>query len=435
MNCELSKYAGTKICVAVSGGRDSMALIHYIYTHASEYDITLTALNCDHKIRGEASARDSAFVRGYCERLQIPLLTFSEDCPALAQETHTSLETAARNWRRECYVKAARAFSADAVATAHHMNDNAETVIFNLSRGGAVSGAAGITDTEFRGVKIIRPLIGCARFDIDAYVSEHNIPYVEDETNFIADCTRNRIRLNVLPELEKAVPSAAEGLYRFSRLAAEDEKYFTDLIKKNALVVEKPYGAEIKLCPQAVVFRRAAAYAVKNICARKDYTSEHMQTLYNLQFAENGKKFGFLGLTAFKENDKIVLTETAEPPSGEIPFNCYDGTQFFGQRLIISVTPAEGKILTFDRDEIPDSAVIRFMRDGDVFTKFGGGPKKLGDYFTDKKIPLRLRRFIPVIADGNEVLAVCGVEISDKIKLTPDTRETFYISCADYTNA
>ena len=119
----------------------------------------------------------------------------------------------------------------------------------------------------------------------------HAPPLRSTPSASFADCTRNRIRLNVLPELEKAVSSAAEGLYRFSRLAAEDEKYFTDLIKKNALVVEKPYGAEIKLCPQAVVFRRAAAYAVKNICARKDYTSEHMQTLYNLQFAENGKKF------------------------------------------------------------------------------------------------------------------------------------------------
>lgn len=434
MNSDLSKYAGMKICVAVSGGKDSMALLHYIYAHARAHAITLTALNCDHKIRGETSARDSAFVRGYCESLQIPLLSFEEDCPALARISHTSLETAARNWRRECYVKAARTYFADAVATAHHMNDNAETVLFNLARGGAVSGAAGITDSVFDGIEIIRPLIGCTRGEIDAYVFENNIPYVEDETNFTADCTRNKIRLEVLPLLEKAVPSAAEGLYRFSRLAAEDEKYFSDLIKKNALVEKKPFGAEIKLCPQAVVFRRAAAYAVKNICNKKDYTSEHMQTLFSLQFAENGKKFEFLGLTAYKENDKIVLTETSAPPSGEAPFSEYNSTQFFGQPLIISKTPADGKILTFDAEEIPDGAVIRFMRDGDVFTKFGGGTKKLGDYFTDKKIPLRLRRFIPLIAVGNEVLAVCGVEISDKIKITPDTREEYFISCADYIN-
>lgn len=434
MNIDLSKYADSKICVAVSGGKDSMALLHYIYTHARAYGITLTALNCDHKIRGALSARDSEFVRSYCEGLQIPLLTFSEDCVRLAQTLGASVETAARNWRRECYVKAAHTFFSDAVATAHHLNDNAETVLFNLARGSAVAGAAGITDTVFNGVKFIRPFISRTRGEIDAYINENSVPYVEDETNLSDDYTRNRIRHSVLPELEKAVPAAAEGLYRFSRLAAEDEQYFAELIKKNALVVNTPYGVEIKLCTQAVVFRRAATYAVKSICARKDYTSEHMHTLYNLQFSENGKKFEFLGLTAYKENDKIVLTEAFGAPPDEIAYSGYAGAEFCAQPLKISSAPADGKVLMFDGAAVPQTAVIRFMREGDFFTKFGGGTKSLGDFFTDKKIPVRLRRIIPLIADGSEILAVCGVEISDRIKVTPETVQTLYVSCTDYTS-
>ena len=116
MNVNLQKYTNLKICVAVSGGRDSMALLHYLNAHAAEYNITLTALNCDHGMRGETSARDSAFVAGYCEKAGIPLSSF------VAGKKPTS-ENDARSWRFGCYLKESQ--NCDCVATAHHLNDNA----------------------------------------------------------------------------------------------------------------------------------------------------------------------------------------------------------------------------------------------------------------------------------------------------------------------
>lgn len=437
MELNLSEYANKKISVAVSGGRDSMALLHYLALHAQEYNITLSALNCDHKIRGEVSARDSAFVKEWCRQLEIPLLFFEWN----TDETKT--ETSARIWRVGCY-RMAIENGADAVATAHHMNDNAETVLFNLARGSALSGMRGITDAN----RIIRPLINCSRAEIDAYIEENAIPYVEDETNFTDDYTRNKIRRNVLPELEKAVPGAVQGIYRFSRLAADDEQYFENLIKQRKLINQTMLGCEICFCGEKVVFRRAAVKAIKEIFHRKNYTSEHVERLYELQYSEKNKKFEFLNITAFKEDGKIALCDKTllfEAENGAL-FCDYEseGSFYMGQYIAIceecdienfkAEAPSQItiKILKFDFDKIPPTAVIRFMKEGDKFKKFGGGTKNLGDYFTDKKIPVRVRKQIPLIADGNDVLAVGGVEISDKIKITEKTKAVGYVICADY---
>ena len=134
MKVELDKYRGKKICVAVSGGRDSMALLHYMRVNAEAFDITLCAVNCDHMLRGQASESDSRFVKDICEKWKIPLDFYKTDCAALAKKMGVGVEVCAREWRRECYFNAKIRHGADAVATAHHMNDNAETVLFNLAK-------------------------------------------------------------------------------------------------------------------------------------------------------------------------------------------------------------------------------------------------------------------------------------------------------------
>lgn len=418
---DLSVYANSRICVAVSGGRDSMALLNFIYTHMREFGITLSALNCDHKIRGEASARDSAFVAGWCKKRNIPLMQFEWDYDGV------KTEQAARLWRRGCY-GAALEKGADFVATAHHMNDNAETVLFNLARGSAVAGLTGISDGE----NIIHPLISCTRREIDAYIADNGIEYVDDETNFSDGYTRNKIRHNVLPELEKAVPGAVGNIFRLSRLAAEDEKYFENVIEERKILRITPFGAVISLC-ESVIFKRAAVKAIKYFNC-KDYTAEHLQNLYLLAECEKNKKFEFLGLTAYGAGSKIVITRK-KSAGAEIPFNQYAGGDFCGQRLVICcAAQGEGKVLKFDLDSVPSNAVIRFRRDGDRFRKFGGGTKSLGDYFTDKKIPLWVRDSIPLIACGSEVLAVCGVEISDDIKVNKNTKKIALIDSFDYSD-
>ncbi|MDE7075691.1 MAG: tRNA lysidine(34) synthetase TilS, partial [Clostridia bacterium] len=214
MQVNLSPYANKRICVAVSGGRDSMALLHYLKKCGGDFGITVSALNCDHGIRGEESERDSAFVKDYCAANGIPLRFFK------AERGSFKDENGARMWRLDCYRKVLEEGGADVIATAHHLSDNAETVLFNLARGTSLAGVKGIADELSLG--IIRPLISISREQIDEYIEVNHIPFVVDASNLSDGYTRNKIRHNVLPALEEAVHGAARNIYNFSRLAAED---------------------------------------------------------------------------------------------------------------------------------------------------------------------------------------------------------------------
>ena len=453
MKLDLTKYTDMRICVAVSGGRDSMALLHYLKEHAAERSVSICAVNFDHGMRGESSARDSEFVASYCRTAGIPLLFYRWD------SVGAKTESSAHFWRFTKYTQAVlpqtlengeRWEGADAIATAHHLNDNAETVLFNLARGSGLAGIAGIADEEYsacvpKPFKIIRPLINVSRAEIDEYIEKNAIPFVDDETNFTDNYTRNKIRHNVLPELEKAVPGAVGAIFRFSRIAAEDEEYFNNIIESRGLIRRTNFGFEISKCCEKPIFKRAVLKCLGDYGVR-DYTFGNVESLYALQFCERGKKFEFCGCTAFNEGDKISICDnkTLKIREEGCPFfECFDRDAapfFWGQPLYIGrgerepkLNISNPKILKFDLDKIPKTAVVRFMRTGDRFEKFGGGTKNLGSYFTDLKIAVRIRPHVPLVADGSEILMVCGVEISDKIRLDDYTKNPAICIAEDYS--
>lgn len=440
MNVNLQKYASKRICVAVSGGKDSMALLHYMYEHCAEYAIELSALNCDHGMREETSERDSEFVAAYCGGKGIPLYGFA------AQKGVFKDENSARTWRLECYRSVLHSGKADCIATAHHTKDNAETVLFNLARGASLSGVCGIADSPSLG--IIRPLIACSREEIDEYIEVNQIPFVTDETNLTLDYTRNKIRMNVLPALEEAVPGAVNAIYRFSCLAQEDERYFAR--KTEEFIVRRNVGNYlVKTCSERVIFRRAAQKIVADYFQRRDYTSAHFEKLFELQSATNGKKFEFLGLVAVKEKDGVAITdgEIVGIEDDGMPFtdSLYDGQmlRYCGEiacleyaddledalEAVKKICSAPLKVLHFDISKIPETAVVRFRRKGDKFTKFGGGTVSLSDYLTDKKIPQSLRDRLPLVCNESDVLLIGGVEISDSVKVAHESSNEGVFIC------
>ena len=415
MYIDLTAYRNKNICVAVSGGRDSMALLHYMLCRAKEYGITLSALNCDHCMRGEESEADSAFVAQYCGGNGIKLYFFKADGYGFKNEQD------ARIWRLECYKKVLSQ-GVDYIATAHHLNDNAETVLFNLARGTSLAGMTGISDEP--SLKIIRPMIGCTREEIDGYIKENAIPFVTDSTNLSCDYTRNKIRQSVLPALEDAVHGATEAIFRFSRLAAEDEEYFSNRVDE--IIIERSGGYLIKPCTEKAVFRRAARRVVAEYFCRKDYTGGQFDTLFELQGMQNGKRFEFLALTAVKEDGGIAIFEESKEPLN-LPFalGVYEGFEI----TLNDGVDTDKKVLMFDLNSIPDGAVIRYRREGDRFKKFGGGTKSLSDFLTDKKVPQSVRDNLVLVCIDSEVLIVGGVEISDKVKVTENTSKVARFIC------
>lgn len=198
-----------------------MTLLHLLRARAAELDIDLSALTCEHGIRGERSLKDLRFVEELCEEWGIPLTVFRADIPARAKLSGRGLEEEGRAFRYSCFREILDADRADAVATAHHRDDVAETVLFRLARGTSPAGLAAIRE----GQGIIRPLLKVTRAEIEGYAARNGLPFVTDESNEDTRFARNAIRRNVLPALENAVGGAAAHLVEFAQCVQEDETY------------------------------------------------------------------------------------------------------------------------------------------------------------------------------------------------------------------
>ena len=411
-----------RICAAVSGGVDSIVLLRILKEKESEYGYSLSAVNFEHGIRGEESIADTLFVKSECESLGVPLFLFEDNCIARAEKEKVSLETAARNFRLEGYHKLLSEDKVDYIATAHHQNDEAETVLFRILRGSSLTGVIGI---EPQTDGFIRPLLFLSKAEIINYANERGIAYREDKTNFERIATRNSLRLDILPALEKLIPGASSNLARFAMLAKDDDDFLYRL--SNELIVRQNGKDCVRFSKEKALFRRACLTVIKKLGVEKDYTFTHLEDLFFLQDLSLGAKITLpKGIEARKEQDCIAFYKKSdEIVLQETPFQI--GEYKVGVFTInVSFSELENG-LRFDLDKLPKECIWRGRREGDKFTKFGGGTKSVKDYLIDKKIPV-YNRDMPLIALGNEVLLIGGVEISDKIKTCEQTKRTVWVT-------
>ena len=433
MKLKLDKYKGKRLCVAFSGGMDSSALLHCLVSACPEYGYQLLAVHCEHGLRGDASIADMQFARQTCEKLGVPLFVFREDCARLAEQEKISIETAARQFRRGVFSRLLQEGKADYIVTAHHQNDEAETVLFRLSRGAALSGLRAMSEEDGF---ILRPLLPYSRAQIQRYVEENGIEYCVDESNFQTDVTRNFLRHTVLPSLEKAVPGATENLARFARHAADDDELLYRFSER--LLHERTDGILIEFCQEKPLFTRACLTGLKALGLEKDYTSAHLHSVYALQSLEKNAVVVLpKNLCAKKTDEGVLLFEKKQTPILLKPTQqAYSQNGFDGGRYAVKLQSAPPlyedntyKVLKIDEGKLPKNAVFRFRKEGDVIKTFGGGTKTLKKFFNEKNIPVEEREWLPLIAekDTNEVYVVCGVEISDKVKVEEETKKIIYI--------
>lgn len=411
---DVQPYAGKRVCVALSGGRDSVALLHFFFENAVRYNIVLSALTCEHGLRGKASRADLAFVERFCRSRKIPLRVFRADVARLAAEQGVGVEEAGRNWRYACFRRVLEEDGADVIATAHHRGDYAETVLFRLARGTSLAGMNAFPKRP----GIVRPFLHMTRAAIDAYIEENALPYVEDESNADERFTRNRLRRSVLPVLEETIPGAAEHLVQFAERAAADEDYLSSLARP--YVTAEKGEARVPVELPAPLFLRASLAAMKACGVTQDYTSVNLQDVARLQTLQSGRRIDLpKGLIAVREQRDIVFFRPTALPEREVAFGLKDFSAD-GYALIVSAGDRRNA-LAVDLDAFPKECVVRMRREGDVFTPFKGTQRTLKKFLTDRKIPARLGHSLPLVACGNVVYAVCGVEISDAVRITERT--------------
>jgi tRNA(Ile)-lysidine synthetase-like protein len=236
--------------------------------------------------------------------------------------------------------------------------------------------------------------------------------------------------------LEEAVPGAMGNLVRFASIAKEDDELLYEMAKE--LILEEEEGISVAFSDKKPLFRRACLLALKKLGVGKDYTALHLENAYALQFLHRGAKQNFPGgVEATRKENALFFYKTEEKiwtKNEEIPFceKGFDGGRY-EMKCFFSPTEENGegwKVLRIDRDKIPPTAVFRFRKEGDYITPFGGGTKSLKKFFNEKKVAVDAREYLPLIAEknGNEVYAVCGVEISERLKVAADTKKTLYIT-------
>ena len=373
------------------------------------------------------------FVQDICEKWGVPFYIFQDDCIDKAEREKLSLETAARAFRRDCFLALVRERKADYIATAHHISDQAETVLFHIARGSALSGVGGMQEMD--GV-FIRPFLTWTKEDILAYTQEHGLQFRTDSTNLTPCATRNKLRLQVIPALKEIVSGAEENIARFALLATQDEAFLTAQSEK--LITRTDENIIVAFSQERSLFRRACLLAMQALGVEKDYTYTHLESVFLLQRLERGAKISLpQGVRAEKALDGVIFYRQEELPPVSKATEKFSQSGFDGGRYAVKVqtqqpTAQENawKVLRIDGDALPKNAVFRFRQDGDYIQKFGGGTKSLKKLFNEKKIPVAERAYLPLVAEeqGNRVFVVCGVEIADQVKVTNETKQVLYLS-------
>ena len=391
---------GTVLC-AVSGGRDSMALLHLLGALAAEEGFQVAAAHFNHRLRPGAD-RDEAFVRAWCAGRGIPLACGAGDAAAFAREAARSVEDAARVLRYRFLEEAAEDLGADRVATAHHREDNAETVLMHLLRGSALQGLGGIAPVRGR---VVRPLLETGREDINGYIRRHSIPFVEDETNFDTAFTRNRLRLEVLPLLEEMFPGCGARLAGTAALLREDSGHLQR--EAEALLPREGTAAPLSLLEvrDAATRRRL----VWTLGARLGASLDRRQVEAVLGLGSGGYLDLGGGLYAVRRAGELVLGRRESPPP---PLELREGAQRWGPwsvavRRCSEAPEGAGAIL---RGDLEGPLTIAAW-DGRGRLAVENGSRTIKRLFADRGVPVERRGEHPVLLWEGRPAAVLGVAV------------------------
>ena len=413
---EMTQPGDTVVC-AVSGGADSVCMLHVLLSLRDALGITVEAAHFNHHLRGEESDRDEAFVRQLCKTLGVHLYVDDGDVQSRAAHTHESMEEAARKFRYAFFSSLP-----GLIATAHTQDDNLETVLLNLTRGTGLTGLCGIPPK--RGT-LIRPMLPCSRAEIEAYLKEHELSYVTDSSNLLPDVRRNRLRQRVIPLLKEENPSLGETAFRMCRILAEDNKILQQQATQALQSARLANGlrcSALRAYPDAVR-TRAVRLFLSDIHAPK-LSQAHIEAVDRLLFTESPSASVCLpgGYTARRDYDRLYLSADTPAP-GFTPVQLQPGRSCVlpdagfrvSCRIKENFPEIQNTLSTFavkyDTIDNHSGITIRPRQTQDSM-RVRGGRKTLKRLMIDRKIPAASRASVPVVCDACGVLGVYGIGIN-----------------------
>lgn len=468
---------GDRIVVGVSGGKDSVCLLDVLDRCREEWELSLLVVHVNHGLRGEAADRDEAFVETLANERGLPFYRERVDVREIAAERKMTEEEAGRYVRYQIMKHVCIEKEYNKIAVAHHQDDVAETVLFQMFRGSGPRGLSGIfPKREY----IIRPILFAARSEIDEYVEQNGLAYCVDDTNFDEKYCRNKIRLRVFPYVEKEINNrAAEHVAKAARKIAQQYMYIDRQAKREYMkIVHVDRGEYYYFCEEfdqldIVLKVEVIRLILKNFSdSVKDITETHYEMLMSLSEKEAGKRvvlpgsicaekrYGCVRYKINIERKERIFQEKCEMPfeglvevrkermriymdviprdeipqnivpRNDVPRNHVPRNTVPGENLLKEI-PQKDYTKWFDYDKIKNSVCVRNPMEGDFFVMDAGGKRKrLSRYYIDEKIPASERKKEIVLADGNHVLWAVPGRISAAYKVTEETKRVLVVMMA-----
>jgi tRNA(Ile)-lysidine synthase len=434
---------GDAIAIAVSGGGDSTALAWLVDSVAPELGARVAGLiHVNHQLRGDESDGDEAFCRGLADRMSLPIDVVRVDVAALAREERRSIETTARDARYRAFAEAAVRLRATLVATGHTLDDQAETVLLRLLRGTGLRGASAI---RIRRGRYIRPLLECRRQDLTADLASRGEAFRDDASNRDLKITRNRLRAELMPVIERLAPGGVRAIARFAAIAAADERFLehearnwaASAIRTRTDGVETLEADALRAMPPAMA-RRVVRDTLDRVTAGRVPGARHITAVCELaRSGQTGSRVDLSGAIAERTGGDIVVRRTAPGdgrhaavPPFEHPLAVPGETAVPEAGVVVAVIESQGGADTLASGHgrravlaagsFARPLTVRNRRDGDRMKPLGApGRRKLQDLFVDRKVARHERDRVPVIVDANgRIVWVAGVAMADECRVT-----------------
>ena len=460
-----------QLLVAVSGGSDSVCLLHVLVKLREELGVKLHVAHLDHQLRSNEAEADARYVSDLAHQLGIPATIEQRDVRTYQAQHHLSLEEAAREVRYTFLAQVARAIGTNQVAVGHTVDDHVETILLHLIRGTGTRGLRGLqpsivwqSSENKDSLTIIRPLLGVSRQETDSYCHHHKLMPRTDTSNLSLSPLRNRIRHQLLPALQSYNPRVTEALLRTGRIAADDLAFLDWEIariwdevaqkKGSTIVLDKERFSQLPSALKRNLLRAAIEKLLGNL---RDIEERHIEEIMAGLTKPAGKRLILpAGLIFSIEYDKYLLGSDPAalspfpPLTAEFPLKLPGETLLPGWRIEATIINREQMAETgkgikgigsinnlfsayFDLDQTGDKLVVRSRRHGDRFQPLGlSQPKKLGEFMIDTKIPHAWRQQVPVVCSPKHILWVVGWRVDDRVKIIPSTRQ---ILCLEFNRS
>lgn len=440
---------GDKVVLGVSGGPDSICLLHMLHEMRKDLGITLVAAHINHGLRGLDADEDERYVEDFCKNLGVEVYSTKVDLHQISKDRNLSCESAGREVRYEFFRNVLGKTNAQKIALAHNANDVAETMLMRMMRGTGLEGLVGIKPV--RDNIYVRPLINAKRDEIEKYCIDNNLRPRIDKTNLENIYTRNKVRLELIPYIrENFNEDIISVLNRLSDIVAKDNDFIQRQAEEKLRMYCEQYEQKVIILSEAFtlheallarIIRRALQMVSGNL---NNFEKNHIYQVMDLHNKQNGKMIQLPnGIAAVNDYGKIEIHRVEEKEKGidkkKDSYDLHMGVNHIeDMNLLVHMRVLEKEenmnfkasddVKYFDFDKFNGSVILRFRKNGDKFAPLGmKGSKKLKDIFIDMKIPTHMRDDVPLICVDEQIAWIVGIRVSERFKIERKTKKIIEI--------